>query len=265
MCPFAFTDALANTVMLYNLVDSFLVRNLLVFRKASSAETSINSRISGLKIVGFNFGLDESLLSPLVFESTATLWIEGSLSSIQTDLFKSFGELQIVHFALNDLGNFFHEIGIKWMLNLTRGSLVHFRDNIEALNEYTYPDRDFCIFAAFPFQRNITIIMDTMLSECTYTLKWLMHAYNTTYSDLSYDSLVLYDACQRVEFNRPLFDRKVEQCEINKTQEGVYEEHRDYFMIESTLDTALACVIYILIPLGSIVGLVFEFTCCANH
>jgi hypothetical protein len=261
VCPYVFTNAALDYLEIGNQVDSFLVRNLWYFARTSPTEASIHANILSFKAQGFRLRLDDSLASPLVFESTQVAFFNGSFRSIQTDLFKSFTSLRVFYFVVSDLGNFFHEIGIEWIPHCANFSFVQFTDYDNSWYEYSYPDRDFCVFASFPFERFITPVLDTNLAECTHTIQWLMQIYKDAYAFNPHmfpeNTIQLYDICTRIEFDRAVFDKKVQLCKINQTL-GNYEVYPGFFTIESTLVLVTACVIYLLIPVGSITGFILN-------
>jgi hypothetical protein len=43
---------------------------------------------------------------------------------------------------------------------------------------YAYPDTDFCLFAQFPQQNDLTYVLNSLeLNTCTNTIKWLLSNY----------------------------------------------------------------------------------------
>jgi hypothetical protein len=164
-------------------VDSFLFVSLFRFQQLNLTTTSsIHSTISYFNIFdSYNFKLDEGLLHPLVFENVISFYMEGTIQSIEIGLFKHFKLLKNLIFHMNSVGNFYHQIGIEWMNYLNIKSAVDLRSSYLP---YTYPDRDFCIFALFPVNRSINIILnDTGQNAITLTYAWLCKAGNIKMSN----------------------------------------------------------------------------------
>jgi hypothetical protein len=141
----------------------------------NQSTATINSSIQNLVLQGYGWDLDKTLLNPLVFESLQNLNIYNSVRSVQSGLFKYFEQLSGLSFQLDSLQNFFHQVGIDWMMDLKTNLtsvMVSFYDQ-SALNIYTYPDGDFCLFANLPTQRAIIPILDFgyLTTNCTSTIR----------------------------------------------------------------------------------------------
>jgi hypothetical protein len=179
-CPFLFKNTQLNNFDFEYQVDSFLFISLLRFQEVNLTKImSINSNISQVDIDGYNYKLDEGLLHPLVFEKITWLKVVSTIQSIQPDMFKHFRFLKNFMIQLDSLGNFYHQIGIEWMSYLNINSNVMLYDNNDPDFDwdflYTYPDRDFCIFAKFPVDRNIHLTLDKT-NVTSFTFAWLCKA-----------------------------------------------------------------------------------------
>jgi hypothetical protein len=75
---------------------------------------------------GYNFNLYHTIFSSLVFEFVHSLEIELTIGPIQENLFKSFKHIDTFNVYLNNLGNFFHKLGIEWAFDLPNESHIEF-------------------------------------------------------------------------------------------------------------------------------------------
>jgi hypothetical protein len=97
---------------------------LWTFQEYITNESTINSNIDSFYIDGNGYSLDTSLMHPLVFETVNSVFVSGTIGSIQTDLFKHFKRIYSVSLQLDSLDRFVHEIGIKWTLSMPNQSYV---------------------------------------------------------------------------------------------------------------------------------------------
>jgi hypothetical protein len=134
----------------------------------NSKVLTINSSINSLDVKGYNYKLDTGFLHPLVFENINELSFSGTVNSIASDLFKTFGILTII-ISFASLGNFYRKIGIDWMSSLSNLSTVQ----LSSFVPYTYPDRDFCIFSKFPMNKTILLILNDPGPYGSLTFAWL--------------------------------------------------------------------------------------------
>jgi hypothetical protein len=190
ICPYIFSNSRLLEMDIFHQIDAILVKNMVKFQLCnnnSNSNESINSHISTLQVSGYGFRLDTSLMHPFVFEHVFTLSIFKSIGSIQPDLFAHFNYIHFIEFQLDNLNNFFHKIGIAWTQNLSLAykPRVAFSRKTEQDNNwidgswYAYPDTDFCLFAQFPLQPNLTyILVSDSLKECTSTIRWLISSYS---------------------------------------------------------------------------------------
>jgi hypothetical protein len=187
ICPYIFSNSKLTILAIFFQIKTILISNLWSFNNSeSSNESTINSNITELDLKGYGYSLDASVLHPLVFELLQWIEIYRSLESIQTGLFNNVNQLQSLHFNLDSLKNFFHKISIEWTLSLPLANqpwiiFTNFNettDNWVNGAVYTYPDSDFCLFAQYPQQPNITYIINTAnLTKCTITMLWLLSNY----------------------------------------------------------------------------------------
>jgi hypothetical protein len=258
VCPYLFKNAQTSSIFMYGQVDSFLFKQLLRFNQDYSNDTKlIGSNISDLDITGFNYKVDTGLLHPLVFSKMTFLSLTNS-ASIQTDLFKNFQHLKELYLILDSVGNFFHLVGIAWMSSLVSNVSVSFSSKLIYGNpsvsvNYSYPDRDLCLFASFSQNRSTYIKPNGIysLSYCTNTLKWLGRNYynkpSSVYSVCSSDNQCLNDT---------EIDKKLKLCElINLTHASGYPTYPDYYQAKLTIMFITNLIPFVCIPCACFCGL----------
>jgi hypothetical protein len=180
VCPHLFKNARLLKFELYGQVDSFLYVQLLKFANVSDTE-SIGSNIIECNIYGYNYKVNQGLVNPLVFKTVNSFDFSNTIASIEPDTFKSFKNLTKIGFNLDSVGNFYHQVGIEWMLTLPSTGM-HVEVSPSPIAEpvpYTYPDKDLCLFASFPQNRSIYLEAFTSIdyngdtyafNTCTNTL-----------------------------------------------------------------------------------------------
>jgi hypothetical protein len=182
VCPFLFTNAVINflSVFAQSAIVGSKINNLLTFQSYQTNETSINSNIMQLLVRGFSYTLNSNFLHPLVFERVKKLQFYGSISSIQPGLFNYFMNIDTITFCMINLKSFFHTVGVGWTQDLVIYPEIIFSISKQGGNwsePYTYPDSDFCLFAEYPQQLNLTYILNSNLTVCTMTIRWLISNY----------------------------------------------------------------------------------------
>jgi hypothetical protein len=271
VCPFIFKNALLRALRIGGLCDSFSLQNLWRFRSVGPGVSSINSRIDHVLLYGYNFRVDETILNPLVFELTTSIQIRSRVKSIDTSVFKALGHVNTVRLRLESLGDLFHKVGIDWVSHLPDGTKVIFSDPAMEIETdsylYKFPDRDFCIFSKFPFERRLVPVLDTSrLRLCTNTIVWLTR--NQT-SSLKYYEFCdamnaefmhsFFNKCQTMyPFNETFFGHQKKMCELNKRQVDD-TEYLDWYDVIYSLEYAESLVIFIFIPLASIIGFFLNY------
>jgi hypothetical protein len=259
--PCAFSNANMQLLDIWSLLDTVLVRNIWrFFPFQNSNETTIKSLILELDLTGYGYRLDTSIMHPLVFESTQTLWIYNSIGSIQADLFKYLKQINFVGIKLNSLKNFYYQIGIEWTTSLNLATqpwvLFSYFDWWDDQPEYTYPDSDFCLFAQYPQQINLTFILDSNnISQCTSTIRWLMANYfslNMSTVLSSYpNSKSVFSLCGSAIDLKPMID-KCNLTDKNTVESQIYAE---YYQIMFGIEFIQDLVIFIGIPCACLLSL----------
>jgi hypothetical protein len=268
VCPFLFINATIDIFNLTGLANSLFVTNLFTFQWIPYSNKSyLNSTVRCLSLRGYNYKLDETIAHPLVFIEMSTVWIEGTVSVIQPDIFKSFNSLATIMFQVFSLKNFFHQVGLAWTLCLTKiaeqltitfkdaGACSFYGGNhtqpVVYPGVYTYPDSDLCLFALTPLSQ-IQLTLDQSFGVCSTTIAWLSMNSNTSWHVL---------CLNQNNMNRALIEAKANNClemQINESKLKDYHVYLDYYEVKYTLEFATDLFNFILIPFVCIAGLLLN-------
>jgi hypothetical protein len=227
-------------------VDSFLFVSLFKFQEVNDTKTlSINSTINEVDIKGYNYKLDTYLVPVLVFMKITSAVIEGSIKSIQIGLFKNFKLLKLLFIAPESIGNFVHYIGISWMNDLSIGTSIVF-DELRNIN-YTYPDKDFCLFSQFPLNKSLKLDFMVPQLNCSFTYTWLCKN-GRTYRD----------PCFYQPVNSTYFEARLRHCKVMKNytnqqqDSNAYSSYTDYYQTRLVGMFFMQMVPFVLIPCACI-------------
>jgi hypothetical protein len=212
-------------------------------------------------------------MHPLAFKTVQQLEIMGSVSSIQSNLFESFKQLNEILVSVDCLGNFYHKIGIEWMTFLLKSrnmTWITFSQDDNSLphwmnpgSGYVYPNKDLCLFAAFPFN-TVMAILDSNLSTCTDSMAWLTQNYHlfdlTSNQGFTDFSAQVFSICWNTTNNIPnktAIKTQIEQCSSVAT-EKINETQMEYYGIKLIFQFAFDLLAFVLIPFASIFGLLIN-------
>jgi hypothetical protein len=267
ICPYIFSNVNMNTICIFSQIDTFLMANLWRFQTATEL-IPLNSTISDYKINGYGYRLDTQVLDPLVFESLLYLSIFESIGSIQNDLFGNFQQILSIQFTLYSFRNFFHKIGIAWTLHLNSSlqqRLVAFTKAHSSWivgAEYTYPDRDFCIFAQHLLQSAVLFVLDSpTLTECTTTIELILsnyYLYNISliFNQWSYSDRI-YSICLNSSNRTTNFTNRISQCNLTENR-GATTLYAEYHQVQFIVEFIQDLVIFIAIPCACFLGLLLN-------
>jgi hypothetical protein len=252
VCPFVFKNAQLYQIYLEYQVDSFLFVNMLRFQEVNDTNTSsINSSILYLYVDGYNYKLDFGFLHSLVFGNLTSFLCYGTIKSIQTGLFKLLPMFFSASFCLTSLGNFFHQIGIEWTNYMNNGSSVMF---LSERISYTFPNKDFCIFAQFPFNKSIQLILDDPGPNVSLTYMWLCKK-----------SKMSSQPCFNQTVNWTILELKLNVCKLMKNESkkqaniNDYATYADFYQTRLLEMLMIEMIPFILIPCVCMIGLFFNW------
>jgi hypothetical protein len=261
VCPFLFKNSRLSKLELYGQVDSFLYKQLLRFQQVVDNDTTIDSKFDELDISGYNYKLDTGILHPLVFEIITSTTIYNTVALIQTDLFKNFKHLNTIILNLDSLSNFYHQIGIEWIMFLPKtGVLIKaFQYEVQSYLQplYTYPDKDLCSFSSFPQNRSIYFcpFMNDVLvyNSCTITLKWLGRHY---YNNASADTNLAFVMCNMSQGQSDSeIDDKLKLCKVINSRNESYQVFTDFYQVRILNMFVIELIPFVLIPFFCLLGL----------
>jgi hypothetical protein len=181
-CPYFFQNFDVVNLALFDIKNSFLIKNRLNFYKLTTPPSNVNLKhLLSLQLIMTFERLDENNLAPIVFKNVQRLGLAGILTGIEAKLFGDFQKLKTIDFALGNLKEFFHQGTNKWMtyLNLNGSGLlilkfIYLKQTVSFDLIYEYPNEDLCLFKNFPHERFVfPMIMPGRQLECTCTLYWL--------------------------------------------------------------------------------------------
>lgn len=186
-CPFLLNK---NTIPLFEFqrfYDTFLIKNFLSFSSSNlNMSENLYSNITILKMTIFNIKLDNYILNQMVYKKTIAYYFQGVLSSIDRDTFKDLRNAKRILFSfrrfskilekpLSWINSINYDINIedrfldKFLTqNLTKVAYLGFN-----LNDYSFKDEDFCMFAKFPFNQAIFTSVLDKINNCSCTIIWL--------------------------------------------------------------------------------------------
>ncbi len=167
-CPFIFKNTMIYYLDLSTIKSSFIESNILTFIKIKNPN-DLKSNIFQTSFKFYRIYFDDSLLNEAIFKNINILDINGILSGIQNDLFKSFSKMKLIRIRNQYVKQLFAKKN-KWLeyLNFNLKPMDP-GGNVEPfLNQsvhliiyqsfskvifYDYPNEDFCLFSKFPHNK----------------------------------------------------------------------------------------------------------------
>jgi hypothetical protein len=260
VCPYVFRNAALTNLDIKGQVATFLYTSLFRFENNALNDSlkTLNSHIGQVILQGHNYVVDTGLLHPLVFKITSSIWFEGTVASIQTDLFVHLSRVREITFKLTNVGKFYHLVGIDWMSYLPNSVKMSMEATVSA---YSYPDKDFCLFASFPQDRSIHMYPNQVLN-CTSVLRWLGRGYSS-HADSTFKSQYepCFDPTLYTGPNDTQIDKMVYLCKTTMNASGSSEisAYPDYYEVIPTSILLIQLVPFIFIPCACFLGLFLNF------
>lgn len=190
-CPIAFNNAQINFFQFKKLSSSLIRKNMLKFKQLNLSD-QFDCFIFQLSVEIYRTDLSFDLLDKNVFKNLLVLDLNGVISSIQIDLFKSFNRLKLLRIRTQNIRNIFVNNN-KWIGNLNSNVNINLLDletysrnlykslilviyqSFENINYYNYPDEDICNFKNFPHEQLVLPeLKPTDKSHCTCTELFLI-------------------------------------------------------------------------------------------
>ena len=280
LCPMIFKNVEISSISFIYVENSFYRRNSFEFMESKQIDqktTIYNVYFKECHMFDFN----KKILNPSVFKEVKTILFDGTINSIQVDVFKPFKNLRKLDITIVYVESMFRRIGIEWTKSLNSDINVNisnqseisnkagfifdlcFQENVFKYEEKIYnrfPIEDFCLYRDFPFEQLVLLGTSYFHNEPTCTDLWLFQLYEPVAKAgldgfcniMTYTQIVNYLKNQSlIESCR--FKERLELC--NKTNFMANNKHqnkRDW--LESFL--FFEFMILILSPLIYLLGLV---------
>lgn len=210
VCPLLFQDVQIFNIILVYMQNSFYRRNFIQF---DNDDPDLNELDFGLTIdsVEFieshNIEMTSRVLDPRLFASLKQLTFEGTLDSIEPELFPSLKSLRNIDIYVLYLRRFLHKSGIEWIRGINRDLRVDLNNPAEIgkhasrivevyvienafieqskikkldgeFREFTvFNDEDLCLFREFPFEQLVVLESYFEHPRPTCTILWLIRFY----------------------------------------------------------------------------------------
>ena len=195
ICPYVFVNASTSQLIFSDITDSLLVKNRLSFVNPNGTTLYLNTTPLQILTLAMYYGrVTRILVSPPLFKGISSLVLQGSVATIETDLFQIFKRLRLFILKISNFRVLFHS-NHQWMAQMNKQVKVDYNSRLEIQAKldktlhfqlvslthfmsfesvYSYPDEDLCLFKDFPHQ---SLVMPHLYPgrdlKCTCTLKWL--------------------------------------------------------------------------------------------
>ena len=208
VCPYVFTNTALTQLGMFEITNSFLLKNQIKFVHVNCCDLHTNS-LTLLKISVAYEAITFDLVNKHVFAHVRTLYLNGIITRIQTELFGHFKQVKFVQVSSDDFTNFYQN-GLDWLCHLNeelsvdltdvrdfranahRTITLELADSVSVFKaSYAYPDEDFCLFMRFPHVQLVypSIKLAERVHKCSCTLLWLVQ-YSGLYVNLNASSKI---------------------------------------------------------------------------
>jgi hypothetical protein len=267
--PFMTINGLSNTTIL---------SNFFTFKKHPL--TRLNSTIQKFDIYLFNLELNNKIIDDQVFVKLERINIYNQLIGIELGTFEALKYLKKIKIIQYSLRKFFHSVGIDWLRSVNIKHKVDFKTHkifnkndfvvilfmqsqtnmfSQHLNEYDYPNEDFCIFKNFPFENQV--FFSTQLCLNTSTFQWLTQYKWLNYSDINNCNLS-NPSSDQFEVFKQACDLNADEIEHDSRMKE-YQHENELLYYFNDKEIHLRAYEYflavILLPTISICGIIFNF------
>jgi hypothetical protein len=177
VCPFVFKNLRLYTLKLMNNgfeFDSTIYSNM----------EELNSTVTELQITQMNdLNLKIKLLYLYVFSKILFLSLEGSVRTIELDVFKSFTNLRLLNMQLRNLKGLFHSLAIEWIdyLNYGRQELDFNNQSYYANDSLTNDAISILNQNFFGFTFSLTDFKSEKIFPLEYFMEYHMEYWNTIF------------------------------------------------------------------------------------
>jgi len=298
-CPIIFSNINLRFINLGKISNSFIEKNILGFQNISDALLNrINSSIFQLNLLLYHTDLNSNLLNKYVFAKIKSIDLNGQITGIQDDLFKSFGSLRMIRIRMQNIQNILVRNN-KWFdhlnfdlnidpMNVTqvynydhRIIVIVFNQQYYKLTFYGYPEQDFCYFKNFPHNKLVfPKLIPNYKSKCSCTELFLIQYSYLYSSSINYylgktpskyylsqyyiDGLIdnIFTHCMNSSFKQALkncnFEKRLNLCKISSN--GKKKEEAYFYMNDwETLSKHSQIILSLYMnPIFSIISILFN-------
>ena len=234
MCPLIFWNIKLTLLSIHRISSTFIETNQIGFQHVSndSLLNEMNSKILHLQLFIYHSDLNTKILNKYVFKQLKAIDLNGQITQIQNDLFKSFLNLNFIRFRIQYVKNIL-VYNNKWLNNINYDIDINLEYNFARYHKrfvvlviyqtfaqstfYTYPNEDFCYFQSFPHNKLIfPILRPSNKTSCSCTELYLIQYTNIINYSINMISTNYYLAQFYQDFLSPNY--KYEHC-FNKSFE----------------------------------------------
>ena len=167
VCPLVFTNSNVSLLLIKQLINTLLNKNLLTFAKNVTAKESIHSVINIVFVTCYRVYVNDDLFNKYVFKTMKFLELTGQIEAIEKEVFKQFEQLKLLRLGVQYLTALFHK-DTRWLNSLNTHIIIKPNKSLPAsiANEnafiliffqtfsdfafYDFPNEDICLFKDFP-------------------------------------------------------------------------------------------------------------------
>jgi len=235
MCPLLFWNIKLTILSIHRISSTFIETNQIGFQQVTNNDLlldEMNSKILHLQLFIYHSDLNTKILNKYVFKQLKAIDLNGQITKIQDDLFKSFEKLNFLRFRIQYVKNVL-VYNNKWLNNINYDIDINPEYNLVSYYQrfivlviyqtfpqstfYTYPNEDFCYFQTFPHNKLIfPILRPSNKTSCSCTELYLIQYTNIINYSINMISTTYYLAQFYQDFLSTNY--KYEHC-INKSFE----------------------------------------------
>jgi len=281
MSPMAFKNARIQSIEFMDMINSSIKTNYFTFSNIKVNKTYLNCTILRFSFNVFKINLNKKIINEQVLEKVEKLSFLNHISDIEKELFKGFRYLKKVEFAVYCLKSLFNK-NTDWIKNLNFDKTIQnvrdqptnktdlslyigfnqlYMNDVKIIEDYKYPDEDFCRFKDFPHERYVFPILNNCFNTCTYY--WLVQ-YHSVYPESGID----FECEEYIQNLTCDFEIMQKYCIYNTNKErneAAYEINSDVYYAFYDNNYRLKQFDFILsiliLPFVCLLGIVFNTLC----
>jgi hypothetical protein len=263
--PYIFQNLSTDLLSFRGLSDSFIRKNQLTFdnyeiEKEQAEMFRSYGTIQKLSLSTYKYNLTFKIINKYLFENITTLFINGDLNDIETNLFRIFKQIREIFFQMNDLRDFVYrhlkhlelinqDVNFDYenrsmLENISKYKnkqilvMLYHKNNIRnlsLLSQYIFPNaEDLCLFKKFPFHRLLYPItyLENNGHVCTCVDVWLMR-YNSYY----WNNSLLRQKCKNTLMCN--FSTILSNCVIHTELKSIRNKLLSYNLFNKLYDSKL--------------------------